>query len=108
MYMKTSHLVHRKNVTQIAHRNAWKLIPPALQLQIAMCQQALLQLDFCDKDFYFKGFLIHNRIRWSKVLPYHNKGKKIIQFISIIWWRHLCYSIIYFLELSELKDVLHR
>ncbi len=38
-----------------------------LRLQIATWLQALLQLDFGDKGFYFKGLVIHIRNRWSKV-----------------------------------------
>ncbi len=45
------------NVTQISCKKTWKLSPPTPQLQIAIWQQALLQLDFCDKDFYFGSIL---------------------------------------------------
>ena len=49
------------------HWIAWKFSLPSFHLQIAIWQQALLQLDFCDKEFYLKELVIHYRISWGKV-----------------------------------------
>ena len=55
--------------TLISHGNAWKCPTKSLLLKIAISQHALLQTNFCDKSFYFKGLVIHNEIIWSKVCP---------------------------------------
>ena len=36
----------------------------------------------------------------TALVPYCNQSKKITQFISMNWWCHLCYCIMYFQEFS--------
>ncbi len=68
----------------ISHWNAWKFPLPSFHLRIATWQQALLQLDFYEEEFYFKGLVIHTRIRWSKMCcPITIKGKRQVVFLIV-------------------------